>query len=67
MVEMITCVSCERPVMTWAEQRQQYGRLVRHGFTPEEIKRRMPLCRQCTTILLRWAPSKPQQQRKRLK
>ena len=45
---MIRCKNCHWS-MTWSEQRVQYGRLVRKGIKPENIKAIMPRCQKCVT------------------
>ena len=48
----IPCQGCMNH-LTWAEQRQQYGRAIkRYGLTPEEAKKLMPLCGKCLTAKL---------------
>jgi hypothetical protein len=49
----IKCVDCKRPCLTWADQRRQYGRVLRAGLTPKEAKALMPRCQKCTTKALR--------------
>jgi hypothetical protein len=46
------CQKC-RALITWDEQRKQYGRLLRAGFALWQVKERMPLCYRCTTIKIR--------------
>jgi hypothetical protein len=48
----IRCLACNYPI-TWAEQRQQYARAIRYGFSPDEAKRIIPRCYRCVAILLR--------------
>jgi hypothetical protein len=36
--------------MTWAEQRRQFGRLIRKGLSPQEVKAITPLCQKCITV-----------------
>ena len=45
---MDQCKKCRNP-MTFAEQRRQWGRLVRMGMGHKEAGRMMPLCQKCTT------------------
>ncbi len=51
------CPRCNGP-MTWSEQRRQYGRLAKHGMSPEQIKPLMPRCYRCITAWLRDRGSK---------
>lgn len=44
----IGCVN----LLTWAEQRRQYGRLFHAGFSLAEIRAVMPICQRCTTAVL---------------
>jgi hypothetical protein len=44
----IVCLGCGY-LMTWAEQRRQFGRLIRLGLGRDEAKARMPRCRRCIT------------------
>ena len=46
------CLRCGYRV-TWAEQRRQYGRLIRRGKSDEEAKALMPRCQKCTTAALK--------------
>lgn len=46
------CLRCGRP-MTWAQQRQQFGRLLRRGFSIEHAKQLNPRCQTCMTITLK--------------
>jgi hypothetical protein len=46
------CQGCGFHV-TWAEQRKQYGRLVRRGLPPERIKAILPRCQKCVTRAMR--------------
>lgn len=52
------CKDCINPHsrLTWAEQRKQYGRCLKHGLTPAEAKAAMPLCQKCCTKFLRTSP-----------
>src|SRR5690348_4640516 len=45
------CLSCGIPI-TWAEQRRQFGRLVKVGANPQTAKAAMPRCYRCVTSLL---------------
>jgi hypothetical protein len=47
------CNACRNP-MTWAAVRVQYGRLLRRGFTEEQVKAVLPRCQTCVT---RWLKS----------
>jgi hypothetical protein len=42
------CAGCKYK-LTWAEQRKQFGRLLRLGKTQEQAKAIMPRCQTCTT------------------
>jgi len=46
------CRGCNHPI-TWEAQRRQYGRLVRRGFEPAEVKPILPRCQKCVTRWLR--------------
>lgn len=46
------CRGCNH-LMTWASQRQQFGRLSKKGWNKEQIKAIMPRCQKCVTIHLR--------------
>ena len=46
------CRDCRNP-MTWAAQRVQYGRLIRRGLPPAQIKAILPRCQKCVTRWLR--------------
>ena len=48
-----SCTACERPVVTWAERRKQYGRLRRAGLSHEATISLLPRCQKCTTVYLR--------------
>ena len=48
MAKWDQCLRCNQQ-MTWAEQRRQFGRLIRYGWTPEEAKRLTPRCQKCVT------------------
>lgn len=50
------CAGCQSR-LTWAEQRVQYGRLVRRGLTREQIKALSPRCQKCMTVALRTIPN----------
>jgi hypothetical protein len=46
---MAKCLTCGFSV-SWAEERQQFGRLVRtYGFSPQEAKALLPRCSKCLT------------------
>jgi len=45
----IRCLRCGLG-MTWAEQRRQFGRLIRKGLSPQEVKTIAPLCQKCITV-----------------
>jgi hypothetical protein len=49
-MSQIRCRDC-RYLMTWAEQRKQYGRLMRRGV--DNIKAAQPRCQKCMTKYLR--------------
>jgi hypothetical protein len=49
---MKRCKGCGGQKVTWAEQRKQYGRAIRHGLTPDEAKALMPRCQKCLTKAL---------------
>jgi hypothetical protein len=46
------CRGCGQYGITWAEQRRQYGRLLRRGISPEAVKGLLPRCQKCVTALL---------------
>lgn len=46
------CARCGHP-MTWAEQRRQFGRLMRQGFAADAARQMLPRCQTCMTITLR--------------
>jgi hypothetical protein len=48
-----TCTACHWLGMTWDEQRHSYGRMMKAGLTADEAKKDSPLCKKCTSILLR--------------
>jgi hypothetical protein len=48
----IKCLGCGWIMMTWAEQRRQFGRAVRAGLSLDETKQLMPRCQKCTTEAL---------------
>jgi len=48
----IKCLGCNW-LMTWSEQRHQYGRLIRWGMSQEQAKQQMPRCSRCITERLR--------------
>jgi hypothetical protein len=39
--------------MTWADQKRQFGRVIRSGRSSQEAKLLGPLCQKCTTLVLR--------------
>jgi endogenous inhibitor of DNA gyrase (YacG/DUF329 family) len=45
------CRRCQTP-LTWARTREQYGRMIQRGLTPERAKMLSPCCSKCTTIVL---------------
>jgi len=45
------CKDCRR-ILTWAERRRQYGRLLRRGLTEEQVKGALPRCQKCMTVWL---------------
>lgn len=49
---MTKCLGCQRR-MTWAEQRVQFGRLLRRAFTVDQTRRVLPRCQKCVTTWLR--------------
>ena len=52
------CRGCGYPI-TWEAQRRQYGRLIRRGMDPEEIKPIVPRCQKCVTQWLKTNKAKP--------
>lgn len=46
------CLRCGN-LMTWADQKRQYGRLMRAGVSNDKIREVQPRCQKCVTILLR--------------
>jgi len=48
----IRCKRC-RCLMTWADQRKQFGRMIGRGLTTEEAKTVQPRCQKCVTVYLR--------------
>ncbi len=46
------CRQCGQ-LITWAEQRTQFGRLLRRGWTAGQAKAVLPRCQKCLTWLLR--------------
>jgi hypothetical protein len=48
---MNKCKDCKY-AMTWASQRQQFGRLVKRGFSVDDTKQLMPRCQKCLTKLV---------------
>jgi len=52
---MTTCKGCRWLVMTWAESRRSYARLVAHGLSAEGAKSKSPLCHHSTGAL-RYTP-----------
>ena len=49
----LQCLNCGR-YQTWADTRVQLGRMIRKGFTPDEAKRRSPICGKCVTRLAKF-------------
>jgi hypothetical protein len=48
-----TCSRCRTP-MTWAAQKRQYGRLLRHGLSQDAVKgSSMPRCQKCVTLIFK--------------
>jgi uncharacterized protein with PIN domain len=45
------CLHCNRE-LTWAEQRRQFGRVMRTGLTVEEARALLPRCQKCMTLVL---------------
>ena len=45
------CKGCNYPI-TWAEQRRQYGRLLRRGLSTDHAKAAGPRCQKCMTKYL---------------
>jgi hypothetical protein len=55
-----TCRYCGLP-LNWASQRQQFGRALGYGLTPEQAKQFGPACGKCTTERLSpWRSQQPQ-------
>lgn len=54
-VNKTRCLSCNHPI-TWAEQKKQFGRLVRKGLSSEQAKRLLPWCGKCVTNALAREP-----------
>ena len=52
------CLECNRP-MTWADQRVQYGRLMKRGVPREGIKAMLPRCQKGVTRMLAEVASPP--------
>jgi hypothetical protein len=51
---MSTCLNCGLGYgVTWEQQRRQFGRLIRRGFTAEQAKKILPRCQKCVTTYLR--------------
>jgi hypothetical protein len=49
----IQCKGCPLPrAITWAEQRQGYGRLINAGLDEQAVKDMLPLCPDCVGIKL---------------
>ena len=46
------CRQCYCPQLTWAEQCQQFGRLIYAGYSREQIKQLMPRCSSCVSEML---------------
>ena len=52
-IEMkIKCKKC-KCLMTWAEQRVQWGRWIKKGFSKLDANENMPLCNKCNTKQLK--------------
>ena len=49
---MTKCIACGCG-LTWEAQRRQFGRMMRHGLSPDAAKPLTPRCQKCTTTLLR--------------
>jgi hypothetical protein len=50
----IRCKRCGFPGMTWAQQRQGYGKLLRSGcYSEAEARTLTPLCGKCATVIVR--------------
>lgn len=49
------CLQCGYSI-TWATQRQQFGRLMRKGFSVEDARKLLPRCQVCLTATLRGKP-----------
>ena len=45
------CKGCNYPI-TWAEQRRQYGRLLKRGLATDQAKAAAPRCQKCMTKYL---------------
>ena len=48
----IRCKHCKK-AMTWAEQKVQFGRLIKNNYKIKLAKLSMPLCQKCNTIFIR--------------
>jgi hypothetical protein len=46
------CKSCGY-AQTWADQRRQFGRLIRAGFDRDQVKALLPRCQKCLTQTLK--------------
>lgn len=46
------CKRC-RYAITWADQRKQFGRMIKRGLSIDEIKAIQPRCQKCVTVYLR--------------
>ena len=58
--QLKVCLGCGRRIVTWAEQRRQYGRAMRAGLTKAQAGELMPRCQKCTTgFLLTRRPTEP--------
>lgn len=49
---MNKCTSCAKS-MNFMHVRKQYGRLMRRGFTTEQVKVIQPRCQKCVTVWLK--------------
>jgi hypothetical protein len=53
-MKKITCSDCGSAYgVTWADQRSQFGRLIRRGVTRDQIKDILPRCGKCVTVWMR--------------
>jgi hypothetical protein len=55
---MKNCTCCGFSMLSWAESRRSFARLVRLG-TPEEAKSKSPMCSRCVRTLLKEAGLDP--------